>query len=81
MVADYVYKTMREWGFEPQFVLKPDPDRPSVGVIYEGNEGKPRLVLNGHIDVVPKGDPSRWSVPPFEGVIKKGKSMVGVLAI
>ncbi|MDX1673534.1 MAG: ArgE/DapE family deacylase [Longimicrobiales bacterium] len=26
----------------------------------------PTLVLNGHVDVVPAGDPARWTVPPFE---------------
>ncbi len=36
-------------------------------------EGRPHLVLNGHLDVVPPGDPARWSVPPFEGVVRDGR--------
>ena len=31
------------------------------------------LVLNGHIDVVPPGDRSRWTAPPFEMVRKGGR--------
>lgn len=27
----------------------------------------PTLMLNGHIDVVPTGDPTAWTVPPFAG--------------
>ena len=72
-MAEYIYTTMKDWGFDPQYVYKPEPERPSVAVVYKGTEGKPRLVLNGHIDVVPEGDPERWSVPPFEGVVKEGK--------
>ncbi len=35
-------------------------------------EGRPHLVLNGHLDVVPPGDPARWSVDPFAGEIRDG---------
>jgi len=73
VVSKYIYKTMKNWGFQPQYVYKPEPERPSVGVVYKGTKGKPRLVLNGHIDVVPEGDPDGWSVPSFEGVVKEGR--------
>lgn len=36
-------------------------------------EGRPHLVLNGHLDTVPPGDPARWSVPPFEGLVRDGR--------
>jgi len=32
----------------------------------------PHLMFCGHMDVVPVGDETTWSVPPFEGVIKNG---------
>lgn len=34
------------------------------------------LILNGHIDVVPAGDLSRWTVPPWQGTIRDG-NLVG----
>lgn len=39
-------------------------------------EGGPALVLNGHVDVVPPGDLSRWATPPFE-MAKKGERVYG----
>ncbi|MFQ6077442.1 MAG: M20 family metallopeptidase [Candidatus Bathyarchaeia archaeon] len=73
VVAEYIYETMKGWGFEPRYVCEPEPGRPSVGVVYRGAEGRPRLVLNGHIDVVPEGDLDGWGVPPFEGVVREGR--------
>jgi succinyl-diaminopimelate desuccinylase len=73
VVAEHIHEVMSGWGFETQYLHKPEPSRPSVVAIYRGTEGKPRLVLNGHIDVVPEGDPERWTVLPFEGVVKEGR--------
>ena len=32
----------------------------------------PTLMLNGHVDVVPIGDPGSWTFPPFDGAIREG---------
>ena len=37
-----------------------------------GEPDGPALVLNGHIDVVPIGDPSRWTVDPWSGELRAG---------
>ena len=46
-----------------------------LGVVGKlGGEGEGReLILNGHVDVVPAGDPDRWSVPPWEGRVEGGR--------
>ena len=37
-------------------------------------EGKGRsLILNGHMDVVPIGNPDLWKFPPWSGVVQDGK--------
>jgi succinyl-diaminopimelate desuccinylase len=73
VVAEYIYKKMRDWGFKPKYVYEPEPERPSVVVVHSGKVGRPRLVLNGHIDVVPEGDLNGWSVQPFEGVVMENR--------
>ncbi|MFO1036462.1 MAG: succinyl-diaminopimelate desuccinylase [Geminicoccaceae bacterium] len=35
--------------------------------------GSPHLAFAGHVDVVPVGDPARWSVAPFGGELKDGR--------
>jgi acetylornithine deacetylase len=37
-----------------------------------GGAGGPSLLLNGHIDVVPPGDLTQWSAPPFQPVRRDG---------
>lgn len=36
-------------------------------------KGGRRLLFNGHLDVVPPGNPSQWKYPPFQGKLEKGK--------
>ncbi|RSK23926.1 peptidase [Bacillus sp. HMF5848] len=47
---------------------------PNVVGIKKGTGGGRSLILNGHIDVVPAGDPEQWAPhPPFSGQIIDGK--------
>lgn len=41
-----------------------------LGVVGHFGGGGPSLMLNGHIDVVPVGDASQWSTPPWEPVVR-----------
>jgi acetylornithine deacetylase len=37
-----------------------------------GRDGRPRIVLSGHLDVVPPGEPSTWTADPWGGEIRDG---------
>ena len=42
----------------------------ALGVVGSWGRGGGRtLVLNGHVDVVPTGDPGQWYTDPFQGVV------------
>lgn len=48
--------------------------RRALGVVGRCGSGRGRsLVLNGHVDVVPAGEPTRWSVPPWRGTVRDGR--------
>jgi len=56
-----------------------DPDFPGMEATREeawglvgalGGTDGPTLVLNGHVDVVPTGDRTGWTVDPFSGVVR-----------
>ena len=36
-------------------------------------KGGRTLIFNGHLDVVPAGDPHQWTYPPFQGRITNGR--------
>jgi acetylornithine deacetylase len=38
-----------------------------------GRPGNTRLVLSGHVDVVPAGDPATWAGDPFSGEVRDGQ--------
>jgi len=38
-----------------------------------GSDDSPTLMLNGHIDVVPIGDPDAWKDPPFAADVRNGQ--------
>ena len=50
----------------------------SLGVVggARWGDGRRTLVLNGHVDVVPPGDRSRWATPPFE-MVRMGERVHG----
>jgi acetylornithine deacetylase len=48
------------------------PQRPNVYGYREGTD-EHSLIINGHVDVVPAGDLSAWSVDPFTAEIRDGK--------
>jgi acetylornithine deacetylase/succinyl-diaminopimelate desuccinylase family protein len=47
------------------------PGRPNLVGAWEGSEER-SLIINGHIDVVPVGDESAWTAPPFGAEIRNG---------
>ena len=49
-------------------------DRTSLPVVIgrAGRSGGRRLILSGHLDVVPPGDPATWTVDPWAGEIRDG---------
>ncbi len=72
-VAAYLHHLLSEWGFQTRLVDKPFPTRPQVLAILPGSGGRPPLFLNGHMDVVPAGDPKYWNFPPFSGTVRDGR--------
>lgn len=49
---------------------------PNVVGVLRGQGGGKSIILNGHIDVVPEGDVTKWNQPPFSGYIE-GNKMYG----
>ncbi|MBI2183564.1 MAG: M20 family metallopeptidase [Thaumarchaeota archaeon] len=71
-MSEHVSSLMREIGMKVSFD-EAGPGRRNVLGHLKGSSGSPALIVNGHIDVVPPGDASRWSVDPFGAVVKDGR--------
>jgi putative selenium metabolism hydrolase len=66
-VASRLASEMRHVGFTDVW-----NDRMGNVIGRIGMGGGPKLVYNGHMDVVDVGDPLRWSHPPYDSVIEDG---------
>ena len=42
---------------------------PGLGLVASSGAGRPDLVLQGHVDVVPSGDPAAWRTDPFAAAL------------
>src|SRR5690606_11189500 len=60
-------------GVVPERPIFEAANEPDVENLYArlGTEG-PHLMFAGHTDVVPPGDASMWTHPPFEGAVQDG---------
>jgi acetylornithine deacetylase len=63
-----------ELALHPAYSAEIPRSRP-LGLVGKlpGEAGGPSLILNGHVDVVPPGDPGLWTHPPFQGVLDGGR--------
>jgi putative selenium metabolism hydrolase len=66
-VAIRMAEEMKHVGFEE---VRTDRIGNVIGRVGSGQG--PALLLNGHMDTVDVGEPSRWPHPPYEGVIENG---------
>ncbi|MHA1506120.1 MAG: M20/M25/M40 family metallo-hydrolase [Candidatus Asgardarchaeia archaeon] len=69
--ADYLYEIFKEFGLNVE-ILEFYQKRANVIARIKGNNPGKKLLLLGHLDVVPVQDPGKWKVPPFEGVFRNG---------
>ncbi len=53
-------------------LVSEQPRRPNI-IISTATRGPIGLLLVGHLDTVPPGDPAQWRYPPFAGHIADGK--------
>lgn len=71
-IVEFVAGYLDKAGIDFQ-VVAPQPHMPNLlATLDTGRKGK-RLVLNGHLDTFPAGDPSAWSEDPFSGAVKSGR--------
>jgi acetylornithine deacetylase/succinyl-diaminopimelate desuccinylase-like protein len=68
--AEHVASLLDEVGIGAQ-VIEGRPGRANVVARWGGGDGRPPLLLHGHLDVVP-AEASDWQVDPFSGEIKDG---------
>lgn len=69
--AEVASDLLDDLGASPK-IVRSETGRPSV-VARIGDGTGPRLAWNGHLDVVPAGDPSAWSSPPFGAEVVGGR--------
>ncbi len=69
-IAAFIEEYLSEAGVR---VERYEPAKGKINLVARigGNSGK-ELVFNGHMDVVPAGDRSRWDFEPFLGEIRDG---------
>jgi len=69
--ADYIMRFLDAAGV-PYRVVAPQIDKPNLLGSFDGAASGRHLVLNGHIDVFPAGDRTRWTRDPWSGEIVDG---------
>lgn len=71
---DYLQQLLEPAGFTCHRLTFSEPGTPDVDNLYAriGTDA-PHICFAGHVDVVPPGDETRWSAPPFAAELRDGK--------
>jgi len=70
--AQFLKPLLSKMGFKVKTLLSPKGRWNLVAEKRWGRGGR-TFLFNGHLDVVPAGDPSQWKYPPFQGKLSKGR--------
>jgi succinyl-diaminopimelate desuccinylase len=69
----FLEKTLKAAGFTTHRMIFSDADTPDVENFYARiGTASPHLTFAGHTDVVPPGNETAWSHPPFAGEVEGG---------
>ena len=68
----FVKKALSRTGFRIKTYVSPKGRWNIVATRQWGIAGR-RLIFNGHLDVVPAGDPHQWTYPPFQAKVANGR--------
>ena len=50
-----------------------EPVKGHANIIATVGKSRPKIILCGHVDIVPAGNPKNWKIPPYSGKIEDGK--------
>jgi len=71
--ARAVADLLAEWGLEGAEVVSHPDAPPFVLAEWRRAPGAPTVLVYGHHDVQPPGDPDRWDSPPWEPEVRGGR--------
>lgn len=67
-VLEFLCDLLKGWEFDTK-LLYTDSGRANLIASFKWGRGGKKLLFNGHLDVVPAGDRSRWSRQPFSAEV------------
>jgi len=68
-VAEVIEAFLKEHGVSFE---RYEPAKGHANIVATVGKDNPKIILCGHIDVVPAGDLKNWTSPPYSGKIKEG---------
>ena len=69
-ITKFIQQYLLEHGIKSDIIVT----KPGIAnIVASVGEGKPHLILNGHLDTFPSEVGEPWSIPPYSGELRDGK--------